>query len=275
MIEVSENFTGAVEISDRVPTRDPRALDRLFGLLGIVLSFGLWQLAATFHWISTFFISSPISVAKLLEHWAVNGAIAADVFTTGEESVVGLLLGILIGVILAVILYSNGVLRKTFFPLLTVLMGLPRVVLAPLFLIWFGIGIMSKVWLVVSVVSLIVFFSTFAGLTETDVQLIAKTRMLGASRSQIYIHVIGPSVVTWIMSSIRTSMGIAITAAVVGEYIGSTRGLGYLIANAQGNLDSTGVFAGLVLTGLLVLLVEIPVGRIERYFGRWKAALGS
>lgn len=247
----------------------------IYGAFGLALVVLFWQLAGTLHWISSFFISSPTAVWRLLVTWVGSGTVYPDILTTATESFGGLAIGMVAGVVLAFALYSNATLRKVFFPLLTILMGLPRVVLAPLFMIWFGIGIMSKLWLVVSVVSLIVFFSTYAGMQETDKQLIAKTRLLGASTWQVYRHVLGPSVLVWVMSSIRTSMGIAITAAVVGEYIGSTSGIGYLIATAQGNLDSTGVYAGLVLTGFLVLVIEVPVRRAESHFRRWKVNLAD
>lgn len=247
-----------------------RASTIALGSLGFVLVIGLWQATADLRLISTFFISSPSSVLSLLQHWAESGIVVSDFVATATESILGLLIGISVGIILALGLYASKTLQRTLFPLLTVLMGLPRVVMAPLFILWFGIGTMSKVWLGVSVVSLVVFFSTYSGLTQTDSKLITKTRLLGGSTWQVYRYVLAPSVFVWTMSSIRTSMGIAITAAVVGEYLGSVRGIGYLIAQAQGNLDATGVYAGLALTALLVLVIEAPVRYVESYFSRWQ-----
>jgi NitT/TauT family transport system permease protein len=155
-------------------------------------------------------------------------------------------------------------------PYLRIGNALPRVVFAPIFLLWFGLGIWSKVALGVSVVFFVVFYNTFRGLREVDRVMIDNARMLGASERQLLRHVLVPSALTWIFSSLHVSIGLAIIAVVVGEYLGSSAGIGYMIAQAEGVFDSTGVFAGMTILAIGVLAVGSAVDGIERRLTRWK-----
>jgi NitT/TauT family transport system permease protein len=155
-------------------------------------------------------------------------------------------------------------------PYIRIANALPRVVLAPMFLLWFGLGIWSKVALGVTVVFFIVFFNTYRGVREVNGVVIDNARMLGASRGQLVRHVLVPSALTWIFSSLHISSGMTIVAVVVGEYLGASRGIGYLIAQAEGVFDTTGVFAGMVVLAAWVLVVGALIGRLERRLLRWK-----
>jgi NitT/TauT family transport system permease protein len=149
--------------------------------------------------------------------------------------------------------------------------AVPRVVLAPLFLLWFGLGIWSKVALAVTLVFFVMFFNTFQGVRDVDRVLIDNVRMLGATERQLVRHVLVPSALTWIFSSLQTSLGFAMVGAVVGEYLGSTRGLGYVISQAEGTFDTTGVFAGMTVLAIVVVIISAAVTRLERWLLRWKA----
>jgi NitT/TauT family transport system permease protein len=148
--------------------------------------------------------------------------------------------------------------------------SLPRVVLAPIFLLWFGLGIWSKVVFAVTLVFFIVFFNTYQGVREVPPALVANARILGAKERQLLRHVYLPSALTWIFSSLHVSVGFAIVGAVVGEYLGSSEGMGHLIAEAEGVFDTTGVFAGIVVLAAVVLLIDLVVHRLERFLLRWK-----
>jgi NitT/TauT family transport system permease protein len=143
-------------------------------------------------------------------------------------------------------------------------------VLAPVFLLWFGLGIWSKVALGVTVVFFIVFFNTYRGVREVNRVMIDNARMLGASRTQVLRYVLVPSALTWIFASLHVSIGMAIVAVVVGEYLGASRGIGYLIAQAEGVFDTTGVLAGVVVLAAGVLAIGGIVARLERRLLRWK-----
>src|SRR5436190_15842948 len=149
--------------------------------------------------------------------------------------------------------------------------AVPRVVLAPLFLLWFGLGVASKVALAVTLVFFVMFFNTYQGVRDVDRVLIDNARMLGASELQLVRHVLVPSALTWIFSSLHTSLGFALVGAAVGEYLGSARGLGYVISQAEGTFDTTGVFAGMAVLGLVVVMVSAGVTRLERWLLRWKS----
>jgi NitT/TauT family transport system permease protein len=143
-------------------------------------------------------------------------------------------------------------------------------VLAPIFLLWFGLGIWSKVALGVTVVFFIVFFNTHQGVKDVDKSVVDNARMLGASEWQLTRHVLIPSALTWVFSSLHISIGFAVIAVVVGEYLGSSRGVGYLISQAEGVFDTTGVFAGMAVLSASVLLVGWGVDRLEHWLLRWK-----
>src|SRR5581483_6346309 len=155
-------------------------------------------------------------------------------------------------------------------PYIRVLNALPRVVLAPIFLLWFGLGIWSKVVLGITVVFFIVFFNTHQGVRDVDKTIVNNSRMLGATEWQLARHVLIPSALTWVFSSLHISIGFAMIAVVVGEYLGAARGVGYLISQAEGTFDTTGVFAGMAVLSGVVLLVGVGVNRLERWLLRWK-----
>jgi NitT/TauT family transport system permease protein len=155
-------------------------------------------------------------------------------------------------------------------PYIRIFNALPRVVLAPIFLLWFGLGIWSKVALGVTVVFFIVFYNTHRGVRDVDPVLINNARMLGATEWQLTRHVLIPSALSWVFSSLHTSIGFSMIAVVVGEYLGAARGMGYLIAQAEGVFDTTGVFAGMTVLSISVLGVGWLVGRLEARLLRWQ-----
>lgn len=187
-----------------------------------------------------------------------------------QEALLAFAIGVLLGVVVGFLFARVPFLAKLFEPYIHMLNALPRVVLAPVLLLWFGLGIWSKVALGVTIVFFIVFFNTYRGVREVDPVLIHNARMLGASERQLLRHVFIPSALTWIFSSLHTSVGFAIVGAVVGEYLGSSQGIGYVISQAEGVFDTTAVFAGMIVLMLVVLVVDYIVNRIERRLLRWK-----
>jgi NitT/TauT family transport system permease protein len=155
-------------------------------------------------------------------------------------------------------------------PYITAANSMPRIILAPIFAVWFGLGVASKVALGVTLVFFIVFFNVYQGVKEVSPVVLANARMLGASQRQLLRHVYLPSATSWVFSSLHTSVGLAFVGAVVGEYLGSSQGVGYLILQAEGSFDINTVMAGiLVLTGF-ALLLDTLVGRIERRLMKWQ-----
>ena len=199
------------------------------------------------------------------------GSIWPHLWVTLEEAALAFLLGAASGALAGFALARLPLLSELVDPYIRVLNALPRVVLAPIFLLWFGLGIWSKVALGVTVVFFIVFFNTYQGVREVSQVLVNNARMLGASEWQLARHVLIPSALTWVFSSLHISIGFAMIAVVVGEYFGAARGVGYLIAQAEGVFDTTGVFAGMAVLSAVVLMVGWGVDRVERWLLRWKS----
>jgi NitT/TauT family transport system permease protein len=148
--------------------------------------------------------------------------------------------------------------------------ALPRVVLAPIFALWFGLGIWSKVALGVTLVFFIVFFNVYQGVKEVSPVILSNARMLGMNERQLMRHVYWPSALSWMFSSLHTSVGFALVGAVVGEYLGSSAGLGYTIQQAEGVFDVTGVFSGMLILAVVVILVDNLVTLVERRLLVWR-----
>ena len=238
------------------------------GTLAAILA--LWEVGARTGFLDPFFFSKPSDVGRQIATWLTGITIWEHLATTLAEAFLAFLIGTLFGVALGLAFARVELLAAVFDPYIRIFNALPRVILAPIFLLWFGLGIASKVALGVSLVFFVVFFNTYQGVREVDVVLVNNARMLQASDRQLLRHVYLPSAMAWIFSSLHTSIGFALVGAVVGEYMGAARGIGYLVAQAQGVFDTTGVLAGLLLTSAVVLCVDLGINRIERYLLRWR-----
>jgi NitT/TauT family transport system permease protein len=238
-------------------------------LVGIAV-LALWQGLVSLKLLDPFFVSRPTAIAQRVVTWLTRGTLWPHLAVTVEEALLGLVVGAALGISLGFVLARSPLLAQIFDPYIKMLNAIPRVVLAPLFLLWFGLGIWSKVALAVTLVFFVMFFSTYQGVRDASRVLIDNVRMLGATERQLVRHVLVPSALTWIFASLHTSLGFAMVGAVVGEYLGSTRGLGYLISQAEGTFDTTGVFAGMTILAIVVVIVSAGVSRLERWLLRWK-----
>jgi NitT/TauT family transport system permease protein len=153
--------------------------------------------------------------------------------------------------------------------------ALPRVVLAPIFALWLGLGIWSKVALGITLVFFVVFFNVYQGVKEASTTLLDNARMLGMSERQLLRHVYWPSALSWMFSSLHTSVGFAVVGAVVGEYLGSAAGLGYLIQQAEGVFDVAGVFAGMIVLAMFVVAIDLLVTKVENRLLVWRPNAGE
>jgi NitT/TauT family transport system permease protein len=230
----------------------------------------IWQTLANSGKLDRFFFSRPSDIGGRMVQWLRTGSIWPHLLTTVEEAALAFVIGASSGVVFGFALARSRWFGALLDPYVRVLNALPRVVLAPIFLLWFGLGIWSKVALGVTVVFLNVFFNTQQGVRDVDPVVVNNARMLGASEWQLTRHVLIPSAMTWVFSSLNISVGFAMIAVVVGEYLGAARGVGYLISQAEGTFDTTGVFAGMAVLSAVVLMVGWGVGRLERWLLRWK-----
>jgi NitT/TauT family transport system permease protein len=231
---------------------------------------GVWEGGVSAGVLDPFFVSRPSAIVRRVASWIQSGSLWPHLVTTLGESMLGLVIGAALGVAAGFALGRSPFAARVLDPFITMLNAVPRVVLAPLFLLWFGLGIWSKVALSVTLVFFVMFFSAYQGVRDTDRAIIDNVRMLGATERQLVRHVLIPSTLTWIFSSLQTSLGFAMVGAVVGEYLGATRGLGYVISQAEGTFDTTGVFAGMMVLSIVVVSVSAAVTRLEKRLLRWK-----
>jgi sulfonate transport system permease protein len=248
-----------------------RAAIFVWQILVGVIALALWQGLVALKLLDPFFVSRPTDIARRVATWVAAGTLWPHLAVTLQEALLGLLAGAALGIVLGFALARSPTAAAVFDPYIKMLNAIPRVVLAPLFLLWFGLGIWSKVALAVTLVFFVMFFSTYQGVRDASQVLVDNVRMLGATERQLVRHVLVPSALTWIFSSLHTSLGFAMVGAVVGEYLGSTRGLGYVISQAEGTFDTTGVFAGMTILGVVVVIVSAAVTRLERWLLRWKS----
>lgn len=236
-----------------------------------------WEWGARAGWLDRFFFSRPGDIAARVWLWITGGSIWPHLGVTLLEALLSFTIGVFLGVTLGFLLARFPGAAAVFDPYIRLFNALPRVVLAPIFLLWFGLGVWSKVALGVTVVFFIVFFNTYQGVREADPVILNNARMLGASERQMIRHVLIPSALTWIFSSLHISIGFAMISVVVGEYLGSSQGVGYIISQAEGVFDTTGVFAGMTVLAAVVLIVGAGVNRLERWLLRWRpqAARGA
>jgi len=234
-------------------------------LLVAVVIVGLWQLFSTVPIfgrmiLPPFFFSNPVDVGAQIVAWFVAGTIWKHLAITLWESILAFVIGSLGGVLFGFWFARQPRIAAIFDPYVKMANALPRVVLAPIFTLWLGLGIWSKVALGVTLVFFIVFFNVYQGVKEVSGTVLANGRMLGMNERQLMRHVYWPSALSWMFSSLHTSVGFAVVGAVVGEYLGSAAGLGYLIQQAEGVFDVAGVFAGMFVLSAFVILIDIGVG---------------
>ncbi|HEX3464367.1 MAG TPA: ABC transporter permease [Candidatus Elarobacter sp.] len=232
----------------------------------------VWELGVRVHLIDPFFFSAPSQIGETIASWWQHGYIVGDVVTTMKETVLGLLVGGAIGIALAAILASNRWLSAIFVPFLVLLNSLPRVTLVPLFILWFGFTLWSKMVSAIVLVLFVVFFATYDGIKDVDPTLVANVRVMGANRTAVMRHVLIPSALTWIFSSLRSAVGFALIGAVVAEYFGAQAGVGYRIQFSESQLNTSGVFGGLFILMVLVFFINLFFQWLQRRLLVWKPA---
>ena len=220
---------------------------------------------------AAFFFGEPLKIFQRIGRWFfTNRDIYEHLAITLLETVLAFGLGTALGLACGLWLALSPLAAAIFDPYIKALNSMPRVILAPIFSVWFGLGVASKVALGITLVFFIVFFNVYQGVREVSPVILDNARMLGADRRQLLRHVYLPSATSWVFSSLHTSVGLAFVGAVVGEYLGSAKGVGYLILQAEGTFDINTVMAGiLVLTGF-ALLLDAAVGRIEKRLMKWQ-----
>ncbi len=267
--------TGRTEARARA-ARNRRMLVLASRIAVLVAVVGLWEWLARTAVIDPFNFSMPSKIWEQIRTWVTDGtaqgSLWEQIWYTLYEALLGWVIGVIAGVLFGIALGRIRFAADVLGPYIKVLNALPRIVLAPIFLIWFGLGPASKVASAVVLVFFPVFFNAFQGAREVDRNLVANSRILGASNRQVTLQVVIPSATSWIFTSLHVSFGFALIGAIVGEYIGATKGLGLLVAASQGTFNAAGVYAAMVILAVVALLAEGLLTFLEKKLFRWKPA---
>jgi NitT/TauT family transport system permease protein len=241
--------------------------------LAVILLVG-WQVLADHKIMDPFFFGRPTGVWSQLVTWVKHGTAAGSLwfnaYITLMEATYGFLIGVVSGIILGILLGRNRVLAEVFAPYIKIANSIPRVVLGSIFTVIWGLGSTSKIALAFVLVFFPVFFNAFTGTHEADKKLISNARLLGASDRQVTRRVVLPSALSWILASMHVSFGFAIIGAIVGEFLGSNHGLGLLIATAQATFNPNGVYAAMLIIGVMALTAEWLITKLENRLLNWR-----
>jgi NitT/TauT family transport system permease protein len=224
---------------------------------------------------AAFFFGEPLKVLERIWNWFLGGDIYRHLWVTLIETMLAFFIGTVSGVAIGIWLALAPTASAIVDPYIKALNAMPRVILAPIFFVWFGLGIASKVALGVTLVFFIVFFNVYQGVREVSPVVLANARMLGASDRQLLRYVYLPSAMSWVFASLHNSVGLAFVGAVVGEYLGSAEGVGYLIHQAEGVFDINTVFAGILVLTAFALILDLVVSVAERRLMVWQPRSGE
>jgi NitT/TauT family transport system permease protein len=236
----------------------------------LVVFLGLWQISVNRGWADPFFVSKPTVVWSSLWSQFSSGTVWSNGWATLEATLLGFIIGSAGGVIVGFLIARSGFLDRVLSPYLAIANAMPRVGIAPLFILWFGIGLASKVWFSISLVFFIVLSSTAAGIRSIEQELITVMASMGASERQSFLKVMIPGSVPSIFGGLRLGFTYALLGVVFGEMLASTIGLGHEISVFTGNFDTAGALATLIILGVMAMILTAILNVIEKRLLRWK-----
>ena len=238
-------------------------------LAAFAILLALWEGAGHAGMLNPLYMPTPTQIWGAFVELFGQGTIWPHMEATFTAALVGLVLGILVGISLGVLAALIPPVAELLEPVMLLLNAIPRVILAPLFVIWFGIGLGSKVALSFILVSVVIFFTVFTGIRQVDKKLVERIVTLGGSRTDLLRQVYLPSVAAWVLGNLKVAVGFAFTGAVVGEFVAASRGLGYLLSFAQSTYNASLMMALVLLIMGVVLIIFALAGRLEKRLLRW------
>jgi NitT/TauT family transport system permease protein len=239
-------------------------------LAAFAVFLAVWQAVGIAGWLNPLYAPTPGQIGAVLVELFQSGRIWTHLEATFTSALAGLALGSAAGILLGVVAALVPRVAELLEPVMTLLNAIPRIVLAPLFVIWFGIGIGSKIALAFILVAVLIFFTVVTGIRHVDRRMVERVVTLGGGRWALVRHVYLPSVAASVLGNLKVAVGFAFTGAVVGEFVAATRGLGYLLSFAQSTYNSALMLALVLLIMVVVLAIFALAGRLERHLLRWK-----
>lgn len=239
-------------------------------VVALLLLLGLWETASRLKWLDPFYVPAPSAIGKVLFSLFADGQIWTHLEATFSAAIIGLIAGLALGIVLGFVAALMPLLAQLIEPVMILLNAIPRVILAPLFVIWLGIELASKVALALILVAVLIFFAVYSGIKEVDQRLVERVRTLGGDRRVLIREVYVPSVTAWIMGSLKVAVGFAFTGAIVGEFVASSRGLGYLLQFAQSTYNAALTIALITLIMAFVVVLFVLSEWLERRLLRWR-----
>ena len=230
--------------------------------------FALWEIAIRQQWLPVYSYGQPSGIWREFLASAGSGALLSDTWVTAQEAILGFLIGSILGSVAGLALWMSPTIAAILRPIMVALNGLPKIALAPLIIVWFGIGMESKIAIAASITFIVSLLTSFSGSQEVDHDYVRMLKAIGASRWQIFRMVIVPGSLPWISSALRLNVGFAMIGAVVGEYISAEKGLGYHVYYAGTLYNLNGVWVGIFALMVLALVLDSLVGWVERRLGR-------
>lgn len=219
-----------------------------------------------------FYVGKPSDIWSTLVNWQESGELIPNAWFTLKAALIGFAVGCAGGMLTGFFLGISDLANKIIGPFVTAAFSVPRLALTPLFVLWFGLGLSSKVALVALIIFFLVFFNTYGGVREVDRALLDVLRVMGASRLEIHLKVTLPSIMTWIIAGLRISVPYAFVSAVIGEMLGGREGLGTLLQRSSATFNPAGIFAAIVLVVMMSLALNAVVSILEKRVLRWRAS---
>jgi len=273
-----------MKLADAARSADPKnPLRRIVGLYSavyanmsplrraasVVLALGIWELSARLIDNPVFFVSLTGIVTRGTELWQ-SGVLQVHIATSLAELAMGLLLGIVVGILVSVLMASSAVIEDLLDPWVSLIYSMPIIALAPLFVLWFGIGMTSKVAIVFLMSIFPVLINSHVGLKTADKDYIEAARSFGSSPTQIFVKVRFPSAVPFIVSGIRNAISRGLIGVVVAEFFGSQAGLGFLIQYSAQTFDTKALFVGVFILAFGGIGAVELLRWIEHWIAPWR-----
>src|SRR5882672_9006159 len=257
------------------PEDNPRTRVLIARALVIAAILAIWQGSVSAGLVDAFWVSSPALVVAEMWRLLVSGELIGDVTITVVEALIAFVVSSALGIICGLLLARSPFWDEVLAPLVLALNSLPRVALAPLIILWFGIGVLAKVVTAFTLVFFILLVNTLGGAKNVDNDILTIARLMGASERDILWKVTFPSALPWIFTGLNLGLTYSLLGVIVAEILASNHGLGYLIAASAASFNTAGVFAGLIMLAVVAWLFSLMMRKVEARLLRWKPSLTS